>query len=75
MIQPNSFTSDAILLKGKSVGGIRMYLILYIFILFYLLRTCLALDGNIFSPGQAYTALSRYPSYDDITISLSPIKT
>jgi hypothetical protein len=31
-------------------------------------RVCLALDGNIFSPGQAYVALSRYFSWDNIEI-------
>ena len=32
-------------------------------------RVCLALDGNIFSPGQAYVALSRCPNWDNISIS------
>jgi ATP-dependent exoDNAse (exonuclease V) alpha subunit len=31
-----------------------------------LLRVCLALDGNIFSPGQAYVALSRCTTWDNI---------
>jgi hypothetical protein len=31
-------------------------------------RVCLALDGNIFSPGQAYVALSRCSSWDNIEI-------
>ncbi|GES95496.1 AAA family ATPase [Rhizophagus clarus] len=34
-----------------------------------LLRVCLALDGNIFSPGQAYVALSRCSSWNNIEIS------
>ncbi|PKY12567.1 hypothetical protein RhiirB3_518103 [Rhizophagus irregularis] len=34
-----------------------------------LARVCLALDGNIFSPGQAYVALSRYSSWDNLEIS------
>ncbi|GES90087.1 Pif1-like helicase domain-containing protein [Rhizophagus clarus] len=32
-------------------------------------RICLALDGNIFSPGQAYVALSRCSSWNNIEIS------
>jgi len=32
-------------------------------------KVCLALDGNIFSSGQAYVALSRCPTWDDIEIS------
>ncbi|GET03473.1 AAA family ATPase [Rhizophagus clarus] len=32
-------------------------------------RVCLALDGNIFSPGQAYVALSRCFSWNNIEIS------
>ncbi|CAB4377354.1 unnamed protein product [Rhizophagus irregularis] len=32
-------------------------------------RVCLALDGNIFSCGQAYVALSRCSSWDNIEIS------
>ncbi|CAG8624109.1 ATP-dependent DNA helicase PIF1-like [Rhizophagus irregularis DAOM 181602=DAOM 197198] len=32
-------------------------------------RVCLALDGNIFSPGQAYVALSRCSSWDNIETS------
>src|ERR1044071_1089880 len=32
-------------------------------------RVCLALDGNIFSPGQAYVALSRCSTWDNIDIS------
>ncbi|GBC06018.1 hypothetical protein RclHR1_06570002 [Rhizophagus clarus] len=32
-------------------------------------RVCLALDGNIFSPGQAYVALSRCSSWNNIEIS------
>ncbi|EXX66300.1 Rrm3p [Rhizophagus irregularis DAOM 197198w] len=32
-------------------------------------RVCLALDGNIFSPGQAYVALSRCMTWDNIDIS------
>lgn len=32
-------------------------------------KVCLALDGNIFSPGQAYVALSRCPTWNNITIS------
>ncbi|RHZ80716.1 hypothetical protein Glove_132g54 [Diversispora epigaea] len=32
-------------------------------------KVCLALDGNIFSSGQAYVALSQCPTWDDIEIS------
>ncbi|EXX50623.1 PIF1-like helicase domain-containing protein [Rhizophagus irregularis DAOM 181602=DAOM 197198] len=32
-------------------------------------RVCLVLDGNIFSPGQAYVALSRCSSWNNIEIS------
>jgi len=32
-------------------------------------RVCLALDGNIFAPGQAYTAISRCSTWDNVDIS------
>jgi ATP-dependent exoDNAse (exonuclease V) alpha subunit len=32
-------------------------------------RVSLALDGNIFSPGQAYVALSRCTTWDNVKIS------
>ena len=34
-----------------------------------LLKVTLALDGNIFSPGQAYVALSRCTTWDNVSIS------
>jgi ATP-dependent DNA helicase PIF1 len=32
-------------------------------------RVCIALDKNTFSPGQAYVALSRCPTWDNVEIS------